>query len=299
MSEKKSSKRRFFAGILFLAGLAVLAGAGIVVYRFAAAQGTGLRSTPTAVLSIARAVTASQTVKEASTGQYTNIIFLHHSTGRNLIDQGHLRELLTAQGYQFWDQDYNDPGLRNPQGEFTGYAYSVPNDNTDPDGLAVIFAQTPQSAPVNTLSGLLQHEVILFKSCFPNSNIDSQEKLDSLKKIYLGIRDTVDRHPDKVFLLLTTPPLNPAETNADNARRAREMANWLASDEFTGGRKNLFIFNFYEQLARANDGSAEANMLRADYREGSDSHPNQKANETIAPLLAEFIAASINAYRTQ
>lgn len=299
MSAKKFDTRRLITRILLLAGLAILAGAGIVIYRFANQQGTSLRSTPTAMLSIARAVTASQTVKETSAGQTTNIIFLHHSTGRNLIDQGHLRELLTARGYQFWDQDYNDPGLRDPQGKFTGYAYSVPDDNTDPDGLAVIFAQAPQSTPVNTLSGLLQHEVIIFKSCFPNSNIDSPEKLDGLKKIYLGIRDTVDRHPDKVFILLTTPPLNPAETNAENASRARAMADWLVSEEFTGGRKNFFIFNFYEQLARADDGSAEANMLRADYREGSDSHPNQKANETIAPLLAEFITTAITRYRTQ
>lgn len=51
-----------------------------------------------------------------SDGRYTNIIFLHHSTGRNLILEGNVRSLLTERGYQFWDHDYNHIGLTMPDG---------------------------------------------------------------------------------------------------------------------------------------------------------------------------------------
>lgn len=105
------------------------------------------------------------------------MVWLHHSVGNNLIEQGGVRELFTAAGYQFWDQGYNWQQLRDPNGRTTGYAYTVPDDNTDPDGLARIFSQPAYDLPLNTLSGLLQHEVILFKSCFPASAIGTDADL--------------------------------------------------------------------------------------------------------------------------
>jgi len=41
------------------------------------------------------------------------------------------------------------------------------------------------------------------------------------------------------------------------------------------------------------------NMLRADYREGKDSHPNELANQTIGPLFADFIVEATQTYRTK
>ena len=49
-----------------------------------------------------------------SKGDYTNVIFLHHSTGRALIAEGDVRPLLTELGYQFWDHGYNHEGLVRP-----------------------------------------------------------------------------------------------------------------------------------------------------------------------------------------
>ncbi|MCR4405864.1 MAG: hypothetical protein NUW24_02930 [Anaerolineae bacterium] len=232
-------------------------------------------------------------------GDFTNVIFLHHSTGRNLINQGGVRERLTAAGFQFWDHDYNWEGLIRPDGTRTGYSYGIPDDNTDPDGLARLFAQHIYPWPLNALSGLMQHEVIAFKSCFPASNITSQEQLQQYKTWYLGMREVMDRYPDHVFIVITPPPLNPAATDAETAARARAFANWLKSDEFLAGHPNVFTFDFFDLLAEGDPSVPDFNMLRAEYREGEDSHPNKLANQTVGPLFADFIVEAVQTYRAR
>ena len=281
--------------VLFTALLSAL-----LAFRLVSGRSLGLRSFASdqvyAVTSRGKALSGSSSIKAASNGDYTNIIFLHHSVGYNLIDQGQVRELFTQSGYDFYDHDYNHLGLRNPNGEYLGYGYNVPHDNTDPDGLAGIFSQPVYTLPLNTFSGLLQHEVIVFKSCYPVSDITSEEKLDEYKAYYLEMRDVMDQHPDNIFLLVTPPPLNPSETNSEIAARVRRFTDWLVSDEYLAGRLNIFTFNFFGYLAEDDSTSLELNMLRAEYRQGTDSHPNLEANETIGPRFMDFVIQAINEY---
>jgi hypothetical protein len=251
------------------------------------------------VAHLGRAVIDSRSVSGYSRGDFTSVIFLHHSTGHNLIEQGGVRERFTEAGYDFWDHDYTWPGLRRPDGSLSGYSYNIPDDNTDPDGLAGIFAQRVRGLPLNAFSGLLQHEVIVFKSCFPVSHIDSSEQLDEYKSYYLDMRDVMNGHLDKIFIVMTPPPLNPAETDAKAAARARAFANWLKSEEYLSGHPNVFTFDFFGHLAEDDPASPDINMLRREYREGSDSHPNQMANETIGPLFVDFIVDAVWSYRAE
>ena len=216
-----------------------------------------------------------------------------------MIEQGSVREGFTAAGYSFWDQGYNTYQLRDPAGRQTGYAYHVPADNTDPDGLLTIFSQPAFGLPLNTLSGLMQHEVIAFKSCFPASDITSDQQLEERKEWYRKMRDTMDQHPDKLFIVMTQPPLNPAATNSDIAARARSFANWLKSDEFLKGHPNIVTFDLFDQLAESNPQRPDFNMLRQGYREGADSHPTRIANETIGPQFVDFVSNAIEQYKQQ
>ncbi len=109
----------------------------------------------------------------------------------------------------------------------------------------------------------------------------------------------MDRHPDRAFIVVTPPPLNPADTEPETAARARAFANWLKSDEFLAGHPNVSTFDFFELLAEGNPSASDFNMLRAAYREGEDSHPNQLANETIGPLFADFIIEVAQTYRAR
>jgi hypothetical protein len=235
-----------------------------------------------------------------SRGDYTNVIFLHHSTGRALIAEGNVRPLLAELGYQFWDHGYNHEGLVRPDGTPVRANYRIPGNqgegNTDVDGLVELFTQPVTDPPSNAFSRLLQHEVIAFKSCFPNSAIKSDEMQEQFQAWYLEIRDVVDQHPDRVFILVTSPPLHPLATNPDEAARARAVAGWLKSDEYLKGHPNLFVFDFFVLLA-----DPDTNMLSARYQLGPDkpdSHPNRLANETIGPLFVKFIDEVVQMYKS-
>jgi hypothetical protein len=223
------------------------------------------------------------------------VIFLHHSTGANLIGQGGVRERLTDLGYEFYDHGYNGDGLVLADGEWTGTNFDVPDDNTNPDGYANIFAQPLDDPPDNTFSHLMEYDVIAFKSCFPVSLIESDDQLAEYESYYLSIRDRMDEYPDKIFIVVTQPPEIPNDTDSEAAGRARAFADWLASDEYLSGHPNVFTFNFFDLLANPSD-----NMLRAEYRTDEwDAHPNELANQTIGPQFADFIDQAVRTYTAQ
>ncbi|MBN1976769.1 MAG: hypothetical protein JW918_05160 [Anaerolineae bacterium] len=221
----------------------------------------------------------------------TRIIFLHHSCGEGLIEEGDVREGLTARGYEFYDHGYNGDGLRDADGSYTGRNFDVPDDNTDPDGIAAVFAQPLHDPPDNTFSHLMQYDVIAFKSCFPTSNIGDDAQLNEFKGYYLSARDRMDQYPDKLFIVVTQPPQVPGSSDSDEARRARALADWLKSEEFLGGHPNVFTFDFFGLLAGPD------NFLRPEYRyDDYDGHPNERANREIGPLFVAFIDEAIRSY---
>jgi hypothetical protein len=226
-------------------------------------------------------------------GTRTNLFFLHHSTGEGIIAEGNVRGYIDRYNqdhgthYEFWDQGYNDDGLRDPQGEPAG-TYNIPDDNTDPDGLYNLWT-TDNRARRQILEN---HQVIAFKSCFPASGIVDDGMLAQYKQWYLAMRDVFDQYPDKVFVVMSPPPLHHLATEPGEARRARQFAKWLKSGEFLDGHPNVVCFDLFDALAHPDDGSAGANMLRNEYEvshSDSDSHPNTMANQAVGPLLAQFL----------
>jgi len=286
LSSKKTVSRWVIVGGIVVLGLLLILSASLLKGRL------GLWR----LANVGRAILDSRSVSGYSRGEFTNVIFLHHSTGGLLIEQGGVRDKFSAAGFSFWDHGYDWEKLRGPDGVRKKYSYSIPNDNTDPDGLAGTFAQPAYGLPWNAFSGLLQHEVIAFKSCFPVSNISSDQQLSGYKSYYLSMRNVMDRHPDKLFVVVTQPPLNPVETDAQAATRARAFANWLKSDEYLSGHSNVVTFDLFGYLAEDNPALPDYNMLRAAFREGTDSHPNQIANQKIGPLFADFIISAAKSY---
>lgn len=284
----------------FVAAAALVALAAVMRHY---ARGNGIRWYVSSLLhrgaGLARAIVDSRNVKADNHGDLTSVLFVHHSVGQNLIRQGGLRERLAESGFRLWDQEYNNRGLTGPDGNARGYAYWIPGDNTDPDGYEAIFRQPVHALPWNTLSGILQHEVIVFKSCYPVSDIRDDAALERYRSHYLAIRSTTDAHRDKLFIVVTPPPLNPSATSSAAAARARAFADWLGSPEFLDGHANLFTFDLFGSLEEKDPSSAEAHMLRAEYRDGGDSHPTEAANRAVAPLLADFIAKTARAYRAR
>ncbi len=223
-----------------------------------------------------------------------NIFFLHHSTGRNIIEEGNVRDAVEAYNIArgsevgFWDHDYNYIGLRNPEGAYLGYSYDIPGDNTYPDGLHALWT-TSNGARSAILE---QHQVIAFKSCFPACDITSESMLQQYKDWYLDMRDVFDQYPHRTFVVMSPPPRHRLASNAAAATRARAFANWLGSAEYLSGHDNLRYYDLFTRMAHADDGSDQANYLRYDYERShysTDSHPNVFANQSEASELIQFL----------
>ncbi len=225
----------------------------------------------------------------ASAAGSDRLFYLHHSTGRGFMIYGEARSYLEkvnrAGGTEaaLWDHDYNFIGLLDAQGDALGYNYAIPDDDTDPRGLHRLWT-TANAARDSILS---DYDVIAFMSCFTACSIGTDSELEQNKIWYLEIRDVMDQHPDKQFLVMSPPPLHPGETSLVAADRARAFSQWLGSNEFLADRPNLHFMDVFDLLAHADDGSGDRNQLKAEYQRPGDpdSHPNVSAYQMVAPLL--------------
>ncbi len=243
------------------------------------------------------------------------IIFLHQSTGADLIKDGNLRELLRQQapGLEFWDYGFNAPdpvavlrgiirrpplmpshyyGLGDASGRRHGTSFHVVN--TDPAGMAWMFSRQLTDPPANAISHLLQFDVIAFKSCFTIFPIQNEAQLERYKQGYRTVRKVMDRHPDKLFVPLTPPPLRASLCTPEQAVMARLFARWMMSADFHGNQANIAPYDLFDALATP-EGETGANTLRAEFcrADPSDSHPSPQANKAIAASWVAALAATI------
>lgn len=231
------------------------------------------------------------------------ILFIHHSVGGNLINQGNLRGEIRKlnPNIEFWDHGYDlypvlprlfaifthHTGLSDSKGKVTGMDYNITLSNNSPKEYAEIFSRNPNNY---TLQSILSYDIIALKNCFPTTHITSDKQLHKDMEYYRSIRESLGSYRNKKFILLTPPPVRREVTTVENAKRAKQLANWLISQDFLANTKNIFVFNFFSLLADQ-DG-----MLKREYTPliPIDSHPNRKANKTIAPQFAKYISELVN-----
>jgi len=217
------------------------------------------------------------------------VLFIHRSVGQNLLRDGHVYELIEQAGQPFALSDYNhnNDTLTDSAGKQTKLGFHFPGDNTHPEDFAALFSENvaPEHQPI--LDMAMGYDVIVLKSCYPNSNIKSDEQLKVVQQAYQSIAEFFGRRPDKQLIILTSPPLIPFLTKPAAASRARQLTNWLAGENLG---PNVHVFNFFDLLA-APEGEKQANMLRRSYRRWLpfDSHPNAKASKLIAPQFISYI----------
>lgn len=236
----------------------------------------------------------------APAASLTNILFIHHSVGGGLIEQGAMRSVIAAYnsahgaGFGFWDHGYNSSGLRDAAGTMLDINYAVPDDNTEPSGYAYLWTSTQADATACRNQVMANHQVIAFKSCYTASAITAPDMLEEYKQDYLAMQTFFEQHPEKLFVVLTPPPRHRLDTTSTQAALARQFANWLKSDACLGGRTNVVCLDLFDALADTD------NFLKYAY-EGShtstDSHPNDLANQTIGPLLAQALINAANNYQ--
>jgi len=236
--------------------------------------------------------------KNQGNAKKIKILFIHHSTGANLIKEGELRKKIYQLNsrVEFWDHNYNllpilssffarytnYQGLTDNSGNYTGKDYNIVVSNNSPKEYAEIFSRN-QNNP--TLQSILSYDIIIFKNCFSTTIIKTEDQLKEDKKYYMSIRNSLIRFPTKQFILLTPPPARKEITSIQNASRAKKLTAWLQSEDFLQKTPNINIFDLFGKL------SDENGFLKSRYIKliPFDSHPNLKANQEISLILANYI----------
>lgn len=218
-----------------------------------------------------------------------NLIFIHHSCGENWLHDG-LNKALNESGYHVAD---------------ISYGWNIYGDNTDTTHWPIWFTDEVMNLVYNekdTISASNtiapsdgDNEVIMFKSCFPNSDVGNS--IQDEKAIYDSLIPYFTEHPDKMFILITPPPM----MHISNSAKTRELCNWLV-DRDDGwladlSTHNVFVFDFYNVLTHPDahhhviDDKEQhiyinnANQLY--YDSSGDDHPNLEGNRKATK---EFIS---------
>jgi len=244
------------------------------------------------------------------------LIFIHHSTGENWLvdDYGGLGLGLAQNNYFVSDTNY-------------GWGPDAIGDRTDivnwtewfrgPDSLRYLEALFEESGQNSTYTRLMadpggENTVVVFKSCFPNSNLegnpdDSATPGDGLtvsnaKYIYNDLLNYFSSRPDKLFIVVTAPPVQDP-SYAANARAFNTwlVLNWL--DENNYPYSNVAVFDFYNVLThpenhhRFHNGQVEYSTSQENNTSyypsaADDDHPSaegsRKATNEFIPLLNVF-----------
>jgi len=217
-------------------------------------------------------------------GKTVKLIFIHHSTGQNWLadDNGGLGIALKNNNYFVSDTNYgwgpDAIGDRTDTGNWWDW-FRGPKSSTYTQALYTEFGQHSGYARIATdPDPNRENEIIMFKSCFPNSAIGGSPNdpattgsnplrgggpmtVANVKGIYNDILTYFAAHQEKLFVLVVPPPLAQNATNATQAANARAVANWLMNKWLANyAHRNVAVFDFYNVLT-SNGGSADANDL--------------------------------------
>ena len=247
--------------------------------------------------------------------QTVKLIFIHHSTGENLLidDYGGLGLALAQNHYFVSDTNYGwGPEAIGDRTDIPNWLEWFRSEDTD-RYMQALFNESGQNSdytrPLADPGG--ENQVILFKSCFPNSNLEgnpndlpspgSDFSVGNAKYIYNELLKYFITRPDKLFVVITAPPV----TDPTYAQNARAFNLWLMNDwlrENAYPYLNVAVFDFYNVLTgpdahhRLHNGQVEHILgdQNTSYYASSpeDDHPSvdgsRKATEEFVPLLNLF-----------
>jgi len=241
------------------------------------------------------------------------LIFIHHSTGENWLTDGYgdLGQTLSQNNYFVSDTNYG----WGPDG--IGDRTDIPNwiewfaSDSAPTTMQTLYNESGQNSSYTRSlpdpGG--ENQIIMFKSCFPNSELggnpndppgDYEEMtVSGAKYVYNTILQYFATRPDKLFIVITAPPLSDP-TYADNARAFNNwlVNDWLSENSYT--LNNVAVFDFYNILTdpnahhRFSNGQIEhiQGGMNTLFYPSDDDHPSiegsRKATEEFAPMLNVF-----------
>ncbi|MCP4350087.1 MAG: hypothetical protein GY795_31795 [Desulfobacterales bacterium] len=282
------------------------------------------------ILLYANAVTAQSTDQPAST---VKLIFIHHSTGGNWLADSNSDGPYGELGIALRDNNYYVSATNYGWGpDGVGDLTDIPNwpkwftDSNSTAVLTALYNETEQNfqdygswSRLGTEPGG-ENLVIMFKSCFPNSDLfgdpsnpahaipnNWEFSVGNAKAVYNKLLTYFQTRTDKLFIVITAPPQlengysGDYQTPEHRAANGRAFNNWLVNDwlkEYP--HKNVAVFDYYNVLTatdnhhRWHNGEVQ-HVINTEFdfaaypADAWDSHPSsaghQKATTEFVPLL--------------
>ena len=214
------------------------------------------------------------------------LIFIHHSCGENWLadSNGGLGLALRDNNYFVSDTYYgwgpDDIGDFTDIGQWYDW-FVGPNRDTY---LSALYSESGQQTSYSRMTSDPggENQIIMFKSCFPNSYLGGNPNdppttgsnplagqdawsvymtVANAKGIYNQLLDYFAARQDKLFVVITAPPLVEGDTDAAHAANARAFNDWLVNDWLANyTHNNVAVFDFFNVLT-SNGGNTNTNDL--------------------------------------
>lgn len=208
------------------------------------------------------------------------VFFMHHSTGE-IYWNGGLEKALKDHSYKgyapWWDGGTDPPDF---YGEFS-----------DSNKWAIIARENmPEGRERN---------IILFKSCFPASNIDSSSALENYKNWYRQLFEIYTLYPEKLFVPMSTPPLLKVNTSPEAAQRSLQFEEWLITDYVSEYQdylskqglslnQNLAPFPLHSLLS-----DKDGYLLHDFWQDEYDDHPSLRSGKVVGEAMWKHLNKAI------
>lgn len=238
------------------------------------------------------------------------LVFIHHSCGENWLTDGNgnLGKQLGKNNYVVSDTNYGwGPNSIGDRTDIVNWPEWFTRSGSSRNMQALFQLNDKNSSYSRSLKNPGgENRIIMFKSCYPNSELggrpgDPPKKggdltVGNAKAIYNELLQYFGQRPDKLFIAVTAPPV----LDRSRSSNARAFNNWLVNNWLKGyNGKNVAVFDFYNVLTgpdnhhRFRNGRIEHTTQKGRntlyYPTGGDEHPtakgNRKATAEFVPLL--------------
>jgi hypothetical protein len=229
------------------------------------------------------------------------IIFLHHSTGKNIWlgkTNRYVNKLLNKSDVQDYFRNYNKQNnteyIIDEQKFPKESPYGWKNNPFDYYNIWVKNAGNTPYLEEPTLEILTRnYDIIIFKHCYPASrispdtiapDINSETKtIRNYKLQYNALKKKMHEFPDNKFIVWTPAVFIKNQMTEDEARRTQEFHHWVL-DEWHEKGDNIFIWDFYNYETQG------GLFMLDEYSDGpSNAHPNREFSAKVSPLFSKFI----------
>lgn len=233
-------------------------------------------------------------------------IFLHHSTGQNIWGpnpDGLSTTTIPDEMHQF----NIDHSLTGNDTITLNEEWWSPGDN-EWSTQHEFFEGNTAYTDINDY--LNNNMIIVVKSCFPSSEIDSwgqpsdtatdptYKSVYNYKWHWRHIIKVMENHPDNFFAIWTNAPLEVNSTTVQQAALSKLFCTWAKDtlaeglDPFFGAfPHNVYVFDYFNKIAGP-DGIEPVMYATSP----GDSHPNGAATDFIAPQFVDEIFTAALAY---